>query len=88
MTKKFSVEYLKEVLNLPEDALEERIVDHNRWSVVYEIIFQDTDGKYYKTWYSIGATEYQDERPWEYDTEVECIEVHKKLVTKYEWAEV
>ena len=88
MTKNFDVNYLKEVLNLPEDALEERIVDHRRWSVDHEIIFQDIDGKHYKTWYSIGATECQDERPWEFDTKVECIEVHKKLVTKYEWAEV
>lgn len=33
------------------------------------------NGKTYKTYYSVGATEYQDESPWEYEEGVECIEV-------------
>ena len=68
------------------DLVESKLVDHTRWSVHYEIIFKWTDGKYYKTEYSEGATEMQDEGPWEYQDEVECIEVYKvqRLVDVWE----
>ena len=82
---KFSKEYLKNNLDLPYSALEDKIVDTSRWSVHHEIIFAD-QGKFYKTYYSEGATEMQDERPWEYDNEIECTEVHiiEKLVKVWE----
>ena len=38
--------------------------------------------------YSEGATELQDERPWEYQDEVECIEVELKEVKVKKWVPV
>ena len=47
--------------------IEDRIVGTRRWSVVYEIVVQrKTDGKYFKDVYRRGATEMQDEQPYEY----------------------
>lgn len=48
-------------------TIEDRIVGTRRWSVVYEIVVQrKTDGKYFKDSYRRGATESQDEQPYEY----------------------
>ena len=48
-------------------TIEDRIVGTRRWSVVYEIVVQrKTDGKYFKDGYRRGATESQDESPYEY----------------------
>lgn len=48
-------------------TIEDRIVGTRRWSVVYEIVVQrKTDGKYFKDHYRRGATESQDESPYEY----------------------
>jgi hypothetical protein len=65
------------------------IVDTSRWSIHYERVFK-YDGKFYRTHYSVGATEQQDERPYEYeDDEIECEEVFpvEKTVTVYLSAE-
>ena len=40
------------------------------------------------TTYSEGATEYQDERPWEYEDEVKCTEVELKEVKVKKWIPV
>ncbi|OAJ75188.1 hypothetical protein AYJ08_05865 [Brevibacillus sp. SKDU10] len=68
------------------EVISDQIVDQSRWSVYHDIIFKWIDGKYYSTGYSVGATECQDERPWEYESEVECVEVHQveKLVKVWE----
>jgi len=48
-------------------TIEDKIVRTRRWSVVYEIVVQrKTDGKYFKDVYQRGATEMQDEQPYEY----------------------
>ena len=48
-------------------TIEDRIVGTRRWSVVYEIVVQrKTDGKYFRDGYRRGATESQDESPYEY----------------------
>lgn len=67
-------------------ALEDTIIDVDRWSIIHEIVFLWKDGKTYRTGYSVGATEHQEERPWEYEDEVECTEVHQveKLVKVWE----
>jgi hypothetical protein len=71
-------------------VVKDRILDNDRWSIRHEIIFQqDDDDKFYRAYYSVGATENQDEGPWEYETsEIECTEVHQveKLVKK--WVDV
>ena len=72
---KISKSVLRE-LDLPWAAIDNKIIGHNRWSVVHEIVFE-YNGKCYQTTYSIGATEMQDERPWEYETEVECKPVQR-----------
>ena len=47
--------------------VEDRIVGTRRWSVVYEIVVQrKTDGKYFRDSYRRGATENQDESPYEW----------------------
>lgn len=43
------------------------IIRHSRWSIEREDIYQRlSDGVFFKTSYRVGATEYQDERPYEY----------------------
>ena len=57
------------------ETISDTIVGHRRWSVDYERIFRH-EGRFFKTTYSVGATEGQDERPYEYDPdEIECPEV-------------
>lgn len=83
-TIKLSKEIMLDILDSGE-VLEEQIIDHGRWTIQYEIIFKYED-KYYRAYYSIGATEMQCESPWEYDDEVNCYEVHKvsKMVEVWE----
>lgn len=84
---KFKKEYLIEELGLPYDCdlVNEEIIDTSRWSIIKEIVFQDKDGKYYQTTYSEGATECQEEAPWEYEDEVECVEVELREVKIMKW---
>ncbi|MNJ09651.1 hypothetical protein D3C77_37990 [compost metagenome] len=53
------------------------LVGQRRWSNDYEAVFKDVEtGKFYQTSYSSGATERQDESPYEYDgDEIEFVEV-------------
>lgn len=87
--KVFNKEYLTKELGLPYDCklIEDDIIDTTRWSIVHEIVFEDK-GKFYMTTYSEGATEYQDERPWEYEDEVKCTEVELKEVKVKKWIPV
>ena len=63
--------------------IKDEIVDTSRWSNIYEIIIQRiSDGKYFKDSYSVGATEQQDESPWEYD-KPDFTEVFKKEVVTF-----
>jgi len=65
--------------------IENKIEDASRWSINYGLVFEH-NGKFYATGYSVGATEQQDERPFEYQDEVECKEVVpvEKTITVYE----
>ena len=84
---KFSKELMLNILNgnAAEEIVYDRVVDNTSWSIIYELVFK-YNNKYYKTSYSVGATEYQDETPWEYNDEIECEEVEpiQKLITVYE----
>lgn len=67
--------------------LRDEITSSGRWSIYHELIFQRNDeGPIYRTDYSVGATEYQDERPWQDEKEVTCIEVKtvEKVIVDYE----
>ena len=87
--KVFNKEYLTKELGLPYDCrlIEDDIIDTTRGSIVHEIVFEN-NGKFYMTTYSEGATECQDERPWEYDDEIECTEVELKEVKVKKWIPV
>lgn len=68
-----------------ENAVETKLTGHSRWSVEYECIFE-YGGKHYLTTYSSGATESQDERPYEYQSSpILCPEVVQKEVTVLQW---
>lgn len=79
---------MKDELGLPYgNAIVDNIVDTTRWSIIHEIVFED-NGKFYSATYSEGATECQDERPWEYESEVECEEVELREVVVKKWMPV
>jgi len=87
INKDFTKEYLTETLGLPHDSnevIEDTIYETSRWTEKHEIIFKDTDGKVYQTWYGQGLTELQDESPWEYEDIISCremIQVEKTITT-------
>lgn len=84
MKIKLKRDYMYEELNLPDDAILDEITDTSRWSIHHRIIFT-YQGKFWETYYSEGATEMQDESPWEYEDEVECYEVELKEVKVKKW---
>lgn len=71
-------------------VIRDEIVDVTRWSVVHELTFTmpgQVDGSAWVASYSVGATECQDESPWEYEDTVECTLVrHVEKVVKV-WTE-
>jgi hypothetical protein len=91
-TKKlFSKEALQDLVGGQSDTLVEvqnALADTSRWSVHYDLVFREiATGKLYETSYSCGATESQDESPFEYEgDEIACVEVKavEKTVTVYE----
>ena len=79
----FKKEFLRE---FEGEEIENKIIDTTRWSIVKRRIFKH-EGKFYETIYSFGATECQDESPYEYDKdEIECPEVVpvEKTIIVYE----
>ena len=87
MIKKFPKQFMLDMLwDESDDAevIEDKITDNGRWSIHHKLIFKHKD-KFYSTGYSVGATEMQDEGPWEDEDEVECTEVEpkEKTITVY-----
>lgn len=67
------------------EVVEDRIIENSRWSIIHEMVFRHGN-KYYESSYSVGATEQQDEAPYEYDDDmIECQEVEKVEVMTYQW---
>lgn len=63
-------------------TIEKEITDTSRWSIQYEGVFKhEPTGKFYSADWSVGATEQQDESPFEYETEVEFTEVAPQEIT-------
>lgn len=82
---KFAKEFLLESLDDSEATVYDKVTGTTRWSVLHERVFRH-EGEFYQTHYSVGATEYQDESPYEHDdAEVECHEMVavEKTVTVY-----
>lgn len=68
--------------------VEKEVSDTSRWSVHYDCIFK-LDGKFYSTYFSEGATESQDESPYEYEGDwIEVDEVEPKEVTVIRYVSV
>ena len=69
------------------EMVQSELVDTSRWSNIHEVVYKDLDsGKFYSSTYSVGATECQDERPYENDgDEIEFAEVVPKEVIKIEY---
>jgi hypothetical protein len=90
ITRVFDKEFMQLVLWEDKEGteiLENKIYDTSRWSNHYNLVFS-FEGKIYETDYSVGATESQDERAWEYDTDVTCWEVEAKEVTIIQYVPV
>lgn len=67
------------------DVVYRQIVDNSRWSVEYECVVKNNkNNTYWMTYYSVGATEQQDERPFEYSDPF-FFRVEPKEVTKIEY---
>ena len=85
---KFSKDMLKDLVwgdaGAEYTKVQEEMVGNRRWSIDYYMVFKvESTGKYYQSIYSVGATESQDERPYEYETDmIECAEVAPRLITK------
>jgi nitrogen fixation protein len=90
ITRYFPKEDLKEILEAYNDEevegytkLADRMIDKSRWSIHHELIFKFED-KFYIAPYSRGATEYQDEVPWQYEKdEVLCYEAEQQEIKKF-----
>lgn len=92
-SKGFNREDLKEMLfgDAPNiELVEDEIEETTRWSVLHSVVFKDLEtGKFYGTGYSVGATEYQDEAPFEYEPDVvDCEEVEPVEVTVIQYKRV
>jgi hypothetical protein len=72
------------------EFIDSELIDTSRWSIIYEAILKHTEsGKYFKTPnYRVGATESQDEQPFEYEDKVLLKEVEQKEVTIKQWVKV
>lgn len=79
-----------EGFDLKFEFVQEELVDTSRWSHIYERIYKDLNsGKFYVTSYRTGATECQDETPYECDGDVvEFVEVVPTEIVKIEYLPV
>ncbi len=63
------------------ETVHDEISGKRRWSVDHWLVVKrKSDGRFFADGYSVGATESQDERPWEYD-EPNFTEVFAKQIT-------
>ena len=80
---KFTKEFLRDIYG--KAVIEDSITGTSRWSIHHYRIFEH-EGKFYETRYSTGATEMQDESPYENEPdEIECAEVRKVEKTVLAW---
>ena len=89
-TRTFTKDFLVDDLDLPDndDIVKLRkMIDTSRWSILYSLVFE-YEGKFYSTHYSVGATESQDEGPWEFEDNVECTEVVEQEYVATKWVPV
>jgi hypothetical protein len=69
------------------EIIEDVISGKSRWCDIHKLIIKrKSDSKFFKGSYRVGATESQDEGPWEYEKTVEFSEVFpvEKTIIVYE----
>lgn len=72
--------------NLVFELVSEQLYDTSRWSMTYMRIYKEVvSEKFYRTTYSVGATEMQDESPYEYEDSVVFDEVIQVPVQTYQY---
>jgi hypothetical protein len=81
-TETFTREVLQSILEEKSAVISDTISGVGRWTVNHTLIFS-YNNKLYRTYYRVGATEMQDERPFEYDTTITCQEVEQVVLTGY-----
>jgi len=86
-TRKFPAEFMRNVVWGDAEGAEvigDTIIGMGRWSIHHRAVFE-YEGKTYATTYRVGATECQDERPFEGVDEVEVVEVRpvERVVIDY-----
>ena len=92
VTKEFSRETLQQVVW--DDAegfkkVSDVIEDTTRWEIVKTMVFQAPDGLHYQSTYTEGATEQQEQRPYEYESDtIECTQVQEEVVEVTQWVPV
>lgn len=67
-------------------VVEDKFIEATRWSLCSSLVIRrECDGTYWRTKYRTGATEYQDEQPFDY-TDPVFVEVRpvKQTITVYE----
>lgn len=80
----FSKQFLLEEVLGEDCVVSDEIVGHRRWSVDRYMVFEH-EGKLYGVNYSVGATESQEERPWENEGDmIEVDELKRAKVTREE----
>jgi hypothetical protein len=85
LTRFEALDILNEVSN-DYEIVSNTIDDRDRWTVTYCLIIKRlSDGKFFRDYYRTGATESQDEGPWEYEIP-SFVEVRPvaKTITVYE----
>jgi hypothetical protein len=73
---KFKGDFLNDMLDdgNKDVIAEDRVIDHDRWSVTHKTIFKH-DGLFYSVFWMAPATEYQDVSRFGTDDDIECDEV-------------
>lgn len=72
--------------NLLFELVKKELCDTSRWSIEYMRIYKELNSdKFYRTFYSTGATEMQDESPYEYEDSVVFDEVIQVPVQTYQY---
>lgn len=71
-------------------VIEDKVTDQTRWSTIHELVFRlpdMPDEVAYRTTYSKGSTERQDEAPWENEP-AECVLVRRVPKVVDDWTDV
>lgn len=68
------------------EIIQDNVIENSRWSIIHDIVIKrKIDGKFFRDTYSRGATESQDEMPYEYsEPNFEEVFPVEKIIISYE----